>query len=164
MLQMWKVCSQPLLIPPWLGSVHNSAFMGFTFPSFFKGKGIKKFLPAGVWFVAVMILMFTPGPDLPKLDDWFHRIYGDKWVHIGAFGLLAFLFMYPLKFMSLTAMQKSGYITRIAIATSVWGYTTECIQGFFIPGRSYDLLDWAADSVGILIALIYTRKLIKTVH
>jgi len=34
----------------------------------------------------------------------------------------------------------------------------EFIQKFFIPGRSFDLLDWAADSIGALLAFWFSRK------
>ena len=139
--------------------------MRFTINSFFKGPGIKKFIPGIAWFMVVMILMFTPGNALPHLDDWFHKIYGDKWVHAGVFGLLAFLFMYPLNNMELERRVRGHYFIRIALATSIWGFTTECVQGFFIPGRSYDLLDWAADCVGVFIAFWYCRqKFLKVEH
>ena len=50
---------------------------------------------------------------------------------------------------------------RIALAAIVWGITVEFIQKFFIPGRDFDLLDWAADSFGVLIAYWLCVKILK---
>ena len=35
-----------------------------------------------------------PGSDMPKVG-WLDKIYFDKWVHIGMFGVLTFLFCCP---------------------------------------------------------------------
>ena len=121
------------------------------------GLGVKKFIPGIVWFIFVMVLLCLPGSDLPKVEDWLNKIYFDKWVHIGLFSVLTFLFMWPILRSSLKPRDKWLYVIRIAIATSVWGLTTEFIQKFFVPGRSFDLFDWAADSLGALIALIFVR-------
>ena len=51
--------------------------------------------------------------------------------------------------------EKSNYLIKIAIATVIWGLTTEVIQKFFIPGRSFTLGDWLADSLGGVTALFY---------
>lgn len=121
------------------------------------GLGSKKFIPGVAWFFLVLVLLCLPGSDLPKVEDWFNKIYFDKWVHVGLFTILAFLFMYPFIRSSLTIEEKWHYMIRIAIATSLWGLTTEFIQKYFIPGRSFDLFDWSADSLGALIALLFAR-------
>ena len=95
--------------------------------------------------------------DIPEVDDWFHRIYFDKWVHAGMFGILAFLFMWPFQKSDLPNFRKKQLYLVIAILTSCWGFATECIQRY-VPGRSYDLLDWVADSFGVIIVLIFARK------
>lgn len=76
------------------------------------------------------------------------------------FGLLAFLFMYPFVKTDKSIDKKKRIILWIAIATSCWGYITECIQ-CYVPGRSYDLVDWTADNMGIIIAFYFTRLFIK---
>ena len=76
----------------------------------------------------------------------------------GLFAILAFLFMMPVSKSSLPLKNKWQIILKTAIAISIWGLTIEFIQRFFIPGRSFDLLDWAADSFGVLVAVIACRK------
>jgi VanZ family protein len=120
-----------------------------------------KFIPAIIWFSIVLVLMCLPKYDLPRVNDWFHKIYGDKLIHVGMFGLLAFLFMWPVVKSSLSVNAKTNYFLKTAIAVSVWGLTTEFIQKFFIYGRSFDLLDWAGDTLGALIAWVIVSKRLK---
>lgn len=119
---------------------------------------IRKFLPAIIWFIIVLALMCTPGKDLPDVDDWFQRLYVDKWIHAFMFGLLAYLFMSPIKRSSFSTREKIQYFIRVALAASIWGLTIEFIQKYYIPNRSFDLLDWAADTVGVIIVFIFLRK------
>ena len=118
----------------------------------------KKFIPAIIWFFVVLALICIPGKDLPHVDAWFGKINGDKLIHIGVFGLLAFLFFLPISKAPFSKKEKLNYLIKIAIAISIWGLTTEFIQRFYIPGRSFDLLDWAADSMGGLVCYLWGRK------
>jgi len=117
----------------------------------------KNFIPGIAWFFVVMVLICLPGKDIPKIG-WLTSINFDKAVHVGIFGLLAVLFCWPFYNSSFSNKQRLQYFIKIAIATSIWGLTTEFIQKFFIPSRSFDLLDWAADSVGALLAFWFCRK------
>lgn len=118
---------------------------------------IAKFMPGIAWFFIVLVLMCKPGNEFPPVG-WLDKIYFDKWAHAGVFGLLALLFMIPVALSPLDNKDKLQYLIRIAIATSLWGLTTEFIQKFFISGRSFDLLDWVADSLGAFISFILCRK------
>lgn len=114
----------------------------------------KKFIPGIAWFFLVMVLICLPGNDLPTVDDWLSLIYFDKWVHAGLFGMLTMLFIYPF----LKAPGNRWLMAiRIAIAVSLWGLTTEFIQNFFVPGRNFDMLDWASDSFGALVGLLFMK-------
>lgn len=122
---------------------------------------IKAFIPGIAWFFLVNLLCFLPGSQLPMPEDWLSRIYFDKWVHVGLFAILAFLFMYPVLPTSWENIVKRNYFGKIAIATCLWGLTIEFIQKFYVPGRSFDLFDWLSDSAGTLIALIFMNWLLK---
>ena len=124
----------------------------------FKEIGIKKFIPGIAWFFVVLTLICIPGEDLPKVDKWMIEINYDKFIHVGIFAVLAFLFMYPIVKSAAPKKEKWRYCIKITLATIVWGYTTEVIQKFFIPGRSYDLTDWLADSIGAVVALVFCWK------
>jgi VanZ family protein len=122
---------------------------------------IKKFIPGIAWFFLVNLLCFMPGSELPVASDWMSRIYFDKWVHVGLFTVLAFLFMYPVLRTSWENPVKRNYFLKIALAASLWGLVIEFIQKFYISGRSFDLYDWLCDSAGALIALLFTRWLLN---
>ncbi|MDE3182161.1 MAG: VanZ family protein [Bacteroidota bacterium] len=120
-----------------------------------EGKKIpfKYFLPGIAWFFVVCILTLMPAKDVPQVG-WMDNIPNfDKLVHAGLFGGLAFLFALPLLKSHFSQKQKLNYSIRISLAAIVWGITIEFLQKFYVPSRDFDLLDWAADIVGVIIAL-----------
>lgn len=121
----------------------------------------KKFLPGIAWFFIVGILTLTPGSDIPKVG-WLDKIKNfDKVVHAGLFGGLTFLFCLPYFNFPFSYYQKTNHFIRISLAAIIWGITIEFLQRFFVPGRSFDLADWIADSIGVLIAFWVCRKIVK---
>jgi len=121
------------------------------------GISFKKFLPGIAWFFIIVYLTCTPASKLPQIG-WLASIpQFDKMVHVGLFAVLTFLFCWPLSKSSIDRNQRLQYFIKIAVAASIWGLTIEFIQKFWIPSRSFDLWDWAADSAGALIAFFYCR-------
>jgi len=121
----------------------------------------KYFLPGIAWFFIVAILTLMPGSDVPDVG-WLDKIPDfDKLVHAGLFGGLSFLFSLPLLKMSFSFKQKTYLSIRISLAVIVWGITVEFLQKFFIPGRDFDLLDWAADAAGVLISFWLYMRILK---
>ena len=123
-----------------------------------KNLTLKSFGPAIACFVVVFILVILPDENLPGKQPWFDITYLDKWVHGTMFAVMTFLFLLPIAESSMYKKEKRHYFIRIGLAACIWGLTTEFIQKFYCPTRTFDLLDWAADSVGVLIAVIYCRK------
>jgi hypothetical protein len=121
---------------------------------------LKKFIPAIGWFFLVLILICLPGTEFPKTDDWLDKIFFDKWVHVGLFAVLAFLWMKPYVNSTLPKQHILQTIFKIALSVSIWGLATEYIQKYFAYHRSFDLWDWAADSAGTLLALLVCRRMI----
>jgi len=121
--------------------------------------GLKKYIPGIAWFFIVLVLVCTPGPDLPEVGDWFGKISADKFIHAGIFGMLSFLFMYPVGVSTVDKKQKLNWFIKIAIATALWGVITELLQLFYIPGRSCSVLDIIADCVGAVLAWATSRYL-----
>ncbi|MEO6637037.1 MAG: VanZ family protein [Ginsengibacter sp.] len=116
----------------------------------------KKFLPGIAWFFIVLVLTCMPGNDVPKIG-WLENLNFDKWVHAGMFGGLTFLFSFPFFKSGFSNIERLHYFIRIALAASIWGLAIEFIQKYFVISRDFDLLDWAADSVGAAIALWFCR-------
>jgi VanZ family protein len=118
---------------------------------------IKKFIPGIAWFFVVLVLVCTPGYNLPKVDKWLIEISYDKLIHVGIFGILALLFMYPIAKSTLSKKEKWHYCIKIALVTAIWGLATELIQKFFVPSRSFDLTDLLGDALGGLAALLFCK-------
>jgi uncharacterized membrane protein len=111
----------------------------------------RKLLTAIGDFIFFTILFCLPGSALPK-EDLFSKIWIDKWVHIGIFTTLLFLWcgvVVPGHFKS--------YLLLIFFAV-LYGYLIEVIQDRFIPNRSFDWGDLLADFVGSVIGLLVWRR------
>jgi hypothetical protein len=116
-----------------------------------------KFLPGIAWFFVVLVLICLPGSDIPSVN-WLDGIYFDKMVHAGIFGLLCILFCWPFRYLSFSNNEKLQYFIKIMLATIVWGLTTEFIQKYFVPGRQFDMFDWASDSIGAVVGYVFSKK------
>lgn len=115
----------------------------------------RKILPGFIWLLLVIILLSLPSSTLPSAT-WMSKIQIDKWVHIFLFSMLTIFFCFPL----LYAKQKPSikYFTKyliIATLTSIAiGIIMEYIQKY-IPGRSFDIWDIVADSIGAIVGAIF---------
>lgn len=78
------------------------------------------------------------------------------------FGLLTLLFCLPFHKSPFASSHRINYFIKIALAASLWGLAIEFIQKFLVTGRTFDLLDWAADSVGCFVAFVVARKYFVT--
>jgi hypothetical protein len=122
---------------------------------------VKMFLPGIAWFFVVATLTLMPGSDVPEIG-WMDKIPNfDKLVHAGLFGGLTFLFCLPYFKSTFSHRKKINHFIRITFAVIIWGITVEFLQKYFIPGRDFELLDWAADSAGALIALWLCIRILK---
>ncbi|MDB5203244.1 MAG: hypothetical protein JWQ27_2653 [Ferruginibacter sp.] len=118
----------------------------------------RQFIPGIAWFFVILVLIGTPGYDFPKVGSWFDELNSDKLIHMGVFGLLAYLFMRPIGKSLLPLAKKKQFFIKITLCTIIWGLCTELIQKYWIPGRSCDVLDWVADSIGAIIAYFWAKK------
>jgi len=117
------------------------------------------FLAAVTWFIISVILLTLPGTAFPQ-EDWLDKIWFDKWVHIGMFGLLVILWCLAIH--SLRKGNSNKYLVRVFWITAIifvgYGIIMEFIQKNFIPYRSFDLGDILADAVGCFSGLIFSIK------
>lgn len=116
----------------------------------------RSFLPAAIWFAYITVLFLLPGSDLPD-EDWFHKVYLDKWVHSGFFFLQVYLTELP--FIARKVKNSSTWFRYILVCTVVYGILIEFIQKFWIPGRSFDVMDMIFDSIGAIAAYFLGIKL-----
>ncbi len=94
------------------------------------------------WLTTISILFFLPGSAF-QTDHWMGKIWLDKWVHLGFFAVLVWLWAKGLGISGRKSM------TGLAIAAVLYGLAVEVIQHQFVVNRSFDLLDLVADAAGI---------------
>lgn len=116
-----------------------------------------KFLPGIAWFFIVLVLICLPGKDIPG-NSFLDKIYADKIVHAGIFGMMVILFFRPIAQSGLSRNLKMQYLSGITVSVALWGLATEYIQKYMTTGRSFDLMDFAADVVGCTIAYWFSKK------
>lgn len=112
-----------------------------------------RFLIALLWAIFIAFLHAIPGNDIAffQLDDLFQL---DKLFHLGVFfiGTWLALFYAHSKF-------KAKFYLIIILAYMLYGLMLELAQGFLFEGRHADLLDWIADTLGVLLAVTLHRKI-----
>lgn len=98
-------------------------------------------------FVLILILCLLPGSEVPSLD----MENMDKVLHSILFALLAFTMMIGLlkQYQYRTVAVNAGKIT--LIFGFLYGVLIEVLQDLFLPDRSFELFDIAADWGGTLI-------------
>lgn len=111
-----------------------------------------------VYFIITVMLLTLPGSDFPK-EDFLTKIYFDKWVHIGMFTLLVFLWNWWL-----TGGKQPASFKRFIIAGTaafIYGILMEFVQKYWIPGRSFDITDMIADGVGCVMGLLASKYFLR---
>ncbi|KAA5534440.1 VanZ family protein [Taibaiella lutea] len=112
--------------------------MKMLFNFFTKNKTRAKII-AVLWTLMIFVACLIPGRDVPSV----HFPLIDKWVHFVIFGGFSFLW---LAVFQTTNIRKRVLLFLLAVLT---GYLVELLQGSGITsGRSYDLWDVLADSIG----------------
>ena len=105
----------------------------------------RRWLPPLLWAAFILILTSIPGSRLPDLPFR----YFDKVVHLAIYGVLGWL----------TARAWTDG-SRVSAAALVALIIVSCFGAFdewhqqFIPLRSMELLDWAADTTGAAIGAL----------
>jgi VanZ family protein len=112
-------------------------------------------LIAILWFLFISILFCLPGSALPKAS-WLDKIYFDKWVHVGLFFVLLWLWLWALKIKGVT-----NALILLCFFAIAYGITVEFVQDRFVPNRSFDLGDWAADIAGVVLGSFLRLKYIQ---
>src|SRR6185503_10585115 len=105
-------------------------------------------------FIMSVILLTLPGTAFPT-EDWLDKIWFDKWVHIGMFSILTWLWC---RYWHLFKLNKPADTFRklfiiIGLICLAYGIVMEFVQRFYIPHRSFDVGDIIADGVGCAVGV-----------
>jgi VanZ family protein len=102
---------------------------------------------AVTFLVCITVLFFLPGSALPK-ETWFSKINIDKWVHVGFFAALYFLWRTAFD------LRRKHYSIILLTLIIIYGLLVELVQKHFVPNRDFDLLDLLCDATGSILGLI----------
>lgn len=113
-------------------------------------KTLTSIYPTLGWTLTILVLCSMPSEHIPLTES-----VSDKFAHFAVFGLWSFLALW----------YKSNYL-KVGILGIAFGLLIECIQKNLPESfhRSFDLLDLVADSIGVILGLIFfwsIKKLIK---
>ena len=79
--------------------------------------------------------------------------YADKVVHMGLFGSLALSIFFHFEQYSNISFQSIRTKALSLIFCILYGIGMEYYQKYFVPSRSFDVIDMLADALGALVAL-----------
>lgn len=112
------------------------------------------YIPLIIYWLILFILTSLPSGMAITTD------VSDKINHFGAYGLLSVFLYTALHFQNkYITMKKYPAIFTVLIA-SFYGALDE-IHQIYVPGRSAELLDWLADILGSITAVIITKYLLE---
>lgn len=110
------------------------------------------------WIIAVALLYAIPGGDLPEVDVW-DLLSFDKIAHFGVFALLSLFLSVGLKRQMTFPSVKRRAIRIAALFSLIYGGILEALQGMLFEDRYSDWLDFAANTLGVLLGLVIFRLL-----
>ncbi len=99
------------------------------------------------WIIFIALLTLLPGGLIPSISWNFVSI--DKTVHVILFGGMVFIGLTGSYYGNFNLFGKWPILLGI-MAALLYGYMLELIQSY-VPQRSYDLADLAADCVGTIV-------------
>ncbi len=97
------------------------------------------------WTLLIFVLFMMPSSGVPKLR--LPLPHADKFVHLGFFALLCFLWM------AANPTRDKGYARLLLITSLFFGWMVEYLQGHFAQGRSQDYFDLIADVLGSALGI-----------
>lgn len=123
---------------------------------------MKKFtwlLTAAILYLLFSYYLLTiPGKDLPEVGLFNKIPLFDKWVHIGMFTILVYLFALAFR----TIIRSHGWVLPLIAGIALsYGIAMEFVQKYWIPNRSFDVTDILADGIGCCIGWWFTRWQMK---
>lgn len=113
-------------------------------------------IPLIIYWIILFILTTLPGQMAVTLD------VSDKIEHFGAYGLLSVFLYLNLCFQNKFEILKKFPGTFTLLIASFYGLLDELHQ-LLVPGRSADVLDWLADFLGSVLAVLIIKFLLERI-
>ena len=101
--------------------------------------------------------MTIPGSAIPE-EEWLDKLWFDKWVHLGMFAIMTFLFCRGISKKEKFSKNLKHHFILIGVLCLMYGISMEFIQKYLVPYRSFDAGDIIADGAGAAAGLLYSFK------
>ncbi|MEW6652602.1 MAG: VanZ family protein [Bacteroidota bacterium] len=115
------------------------------------------YIPLVVYWIVIFIATSLPTVSMPRLFDT-----QDKLEHFFAYFILGVLLVLTLHFQNKYIALKQRPLFFSIIFLILYAAFDE-IHQYFIPGRYADVLDWAADVLGGLAAVLFVKMFLHKV-
>jgi len=110
-----------------------------------------------IWVIAeiiLIILILTSPIDIAnQTSHWFDGLPIDKMIHIVLFGSLALSIFAYFQYSNILGLKTIRAKALALIFCILYGIGLEYYQKYFVPSRSFDVIDMLADAIGALLAL-----------
>ena len=110
-----------------------------------------------IWVIAEIILIFfiltSPIDISNQTSHWFDGLTIDKMIHIVLFGSLVLSIFTYFQYSNILGLKTIRAKALALIFCILYGIGMEYYQKYFVPSRSFDVLDMLADAMGALLAL-----------
>ncbi|MBC9911281.1 VanZ family protein [Chitinophaga varians] len=117
----------------------------------------KYYIPATAWIILILIVCTLPGKDIPS-NSFFEKVHFDKFVHFCLFGGIVFFLSLGVYWQRKQLSSRTLFL--FVVLAAVYGFLIEVIQKYWAIGRSFDMYDVAADTLGA-IAGVFVFKLFR---
>lgn len=108
------------------------------------------------WALVIGFLCTLGSDDLPKVSFWDWLSF-DKLVHVGMFAVMVLSFIVCLKKQTTSAYLKNQAIWAAVVFSVVYGACIEGAQYLMNIGRSAELKDIVANTVGCILGVYFFR-------
>jgi VanZ family protein len=111
-----------------------------------KRKVLLVYTPLVLYWIILLTATSLPANDIPALGLY------DKFYHLAAYAVLSFFLNLTLIYQRKSKFLFEKSAIAAIIISSIYGALDE-IHQLFVPGRSAEILDWAADLIGAFLGV-----------
>lgn len=115
---------------------------------------LRYFWPAMAWTFIILVASGIPGNAIPEILTFWDWLGPDKIVHLLMYGVLTFLLLLAFKKQSTFLLLKNFAVIFALTYGIVLGLVMEVMQQYIFIGRSGNIYDFIANTLGCLAGLV----------
>ncbi len=135
--------------------MQSNTFANRLYNTLQKHKVYLVYLPLAIYWIIIFVATSIPTDAMPQLFK-----AQDKFEHFAAYFILEILLALTVHFQSKFPTAKKRPILFSLLFLALYAAVDE-IHQYFIPGRYADVLDWAADLTGGMMAILIVLTFLK---